>query len=176
MADCAFHILLPLLAMFVVTYSEKTSEKMKYMIFLLPLALMPDLDHFFFMHRMLLHNIFIPLIFIIASIIITDPRVKFAARVGFVYVASHIILDMFSGGVALLYPLSHNIFFIQAELLFDKGFSWVLDCGMTPYSIEWALAKGSVITSTSSAAILIVGLSAICILYRARYSKQQEKW
>jgi len=162
--------------MFIVTYGNNTGEKMKYIIILLPLALMPDLDHFFFMHRMLLHNIFIPLIFIIVSILFTNPRMKFAARVGAVYVASHIILDLFSGGVALLYPLSHNIFFIQAELLFDEGFSCVLDWGMIPYSIEWALAKGSVMTSTSSAAILIVGLSVICIMYRARYSKHQEKW
>ncbi|TFH43524.1 MAG: hypothetical protein E4G94_04765 [ANME-2 cluster archaeon] len=93
MPNWAVHAIVPLFALLWGSKKENT----KYIFYLLPLALIPDLDHFAFMHRALLHNIFFPLIFLGASVIYRDTRTHFLLITGAVYTASHVILDMFNG-------------------------------------------------------------------------------
>jgi|GEM_PF-733934 len=164
MPDWAVHTIVPLFALLLVSQKENP----KYILYLLPLALIPDLDHFAFMHRALLHNIFIPLIFLGTSVIYRDQRTRFLLITGAVYTASHVILDMFNGGVGLFYPLTSNMFFINAELSYRQGFSWVLNWGVAPYSDNWILANGYVINSVGAASITFLLMAGMCLYYRNR--------
>lgn len=100
-----------------------------------PMALAPDLDYFFAKdyHRALLSNIWIPLAVLVALVILwrrRDPEARFmefAFRPGapgrlalsFYFLASHILMDVFAGGVVLLWPLT--------QVNFDLFFNIVVD-------------------------------------------------
>jgi hypothetical protein len=73
MPDWAVHIIVPLFALLIVA----RKENVKYVLYLLPLALILDLDHFALMHRALFHNIFIPLVFMGASMAYNNPWTRF---------------------------------------------------------------------------------------------------
>jgi hypothetical protein len=82
----------------------------KYVLLLLPFAVLPDLDHFapLYAPREMLHNVFllVPPLAIALYGLKTKNNVIYsiALMVGFV-LFSHIVLDFFNGGVALFYPL-----------------------------------------------------------------------
>ncbi|MDP2766171.1 MAG: hypothetical protein Q8O41_01780, partial [Candidatus Methanoperedens sp.] len=61
MPNWAIHLIVPLLALLIVS----RKEDWKYILLLLPLAVVPDLDTFLTQHRALLHNMFIPVVFLI---------------------------------------------------------------------------------------------------------------
>ncbi len=82
----------------------------KYVLLLLPFAVLPDLDHFapFYASREMFHNVFllVPPIAIALYGLKTKNNVLYsvALMAGFV-LFSHFVLDFFQGGEALFYPL-----------------------------------------------------------------------
>jgi len=82
----------------------------KYVLLLLPFAVLPDLDHFapFYAPREMLHNVFllVPPLAIALYGLKTKNNVLYsiALMAGFL-LFSHLVLDLFNGGVALFYPL-----------------------------------------------------------------------
>jgi hypothetical protein len=82
----------------------------KYVLLLLPFAVLPDLDHFapFYAPREMLHNVFLllPPLAIALYGLKTKNNVLYsiALMAGFL-LFSHLVLDFFNGGIALLYPL-----------------------------------------------------------------------
>ena len=82
----------------------------KYVLFLLPFAVLPDLDHFapFYASREIFHNVFllVPPLAIALYGLKTKNNVLYsvALMVGFL-LFSHLVLDFFNGGEALFYPL-----------------------------------------------------------------------
>ena len=91
-----------------------------------------DVDHIIGLSRGTLHNVFVlillPLIFVIY---IFSKRKMYQAKglsiLILVFLASHLFLDMFTGGVALLYPLSNDIYGIA----FDVPIAWSNASGQT---------------------------------------------
>lgn len=61
MPNWAIHLLVPLLALLILC----RKEDQKYIILLLPFAVLSDIDTFVTEHRALLHNIFIPIVIIL---------------------------------------------------------------------------------------------------------------
>jgi hypothetical protein len=82
----------------------------KYVLLLLPFAMLPDLDHFapFYAGRELFHNVFllVPTLTIALYGLKTKNSVVYtvALMAGFL-LFSHLVLDFFNGGEALFYPL-----------------------------------------------------------------------
>jgi hypothetical protein len=82
----------------------------KYVLLLLPFAVLPDLDHFapFYAPREMLHNVFllVPPLAIALYGLKTKNSVLYsiALMAGFL-LFSHLVLDFFNGGIALIYPL-----------------------------------------------------------------------
>src|SRR5665647_636459 len=82
----------------------------KYVLLLLPFAVLPDLDHFapFYAPREMLHNVF--LLVLPLAIALYGLKTKnsvlynIALMAGFL-LFSHLVLDFFNGGIALFYPL-----------------------------------------------------------------------
>ena len=81
----------------------------KYILLLLPFAVLPDLDHFIpFYSREMFHNVFVlvpPFVIALYGLKIKNKVLySIAVMAGFL-LFSHLVLDFFNGGEALLYPL-----------------------------------------------------------------------
>lgn len=74
-----------------------------------PLTHLPDFDYIIGYHRATGHNVWVVLPFVIAGVWAwrtAKPRLAQAMVIATIYVGSHLLMDAFSGGVTLLYPLS----------------------------------------------------------------------
>lgn len=162
MPDWPTHLIVPLLALLIV--SKK--EHQKYILLLLPLAVIPDFDTFVTQHRALLHNIFIPLLLLLFGLLIKEYRTIFI--IASVYIASHVLLDMFGGGVVLLYPLYNGMAFVDASLAMSKTneLLWTFDYGFREYGAGWETAYGYISDSIGTGAMVFVFLAGVCVAYR----------
>lgn len=162
MPDWPTHLIVPLLALLIV--SKK--EHQKYILLLLPLAVIPDFDTFVTQHRALLHNMFIPLLLLLFGLMIKEYRTIFI--IASVYIASHVVLDMFGGGVVLLYPLYNGMAFIDASLAMSQqsDLLWTFDYGFRHYYKGWETAYGYISDSIGTGAMVFVFLAGVCVAYR----------
>jgi LexA-binding, inner membrane-associated putative hydrolase len=104
----------------------------KYVLFLLPLAVLPDLDHFapFYAPRLYFHNVFIlvfPLAIALYARATKRGRLFDVGLMAGFCTLSHLVLDFFVGdGEALFYPLAtaEYGFLYKPELLFWPEFHY----------------------------------------------------
>lgn len=85
-----------------------------------PLTFAPDLDYFFGFHRATLTNVWVLLPF--AALLAWDLRARRPDRaqwwiIALVYLGSHQIMDMLTGGIVPLYPLSDYTVCYYADVL-----------------------------------------------------------
>ena len=162
MPDWSTHLIVPLLALLIVSKKEHH----KYILLLLPLAVIPDFDTFVTQHRALLHNMFIPLLLLLSGAVIKEKRALFI--IASVYIASHVVLDMFGGGVALFYPAYNGLAFVDASLAMSKTneLIWVFDYGFREYGAGWETAYGYISDSIGTGAMVFVSLAGICLAFR----------
>lgn len=167
MPNWAIHLIVPLLALLIV----RKKEEWKYILLLLPLAVVPDLDTFLTQHRALLHNMFIPVVFFILGWKLREYRTVFI--ISAVYLTSHVILDMFGGGVVLFYPFYDRMAFVNASLSMEQPINiiWTFEYGFREYSPDWNNALGYIIDSPGTGALAFVLLAGICLLYRNRLKR-----
>ncbi|MFZ3060001.1 MAG: metal-dependent hydrolase [Candidatus Methanoperedens sp.] len=162
MPDWPTHLIVPLLALLIVS----RKENQKYILMLTPLALLPDFDSFAVQHRALLHNVFIPLILGLCGSLSRKYRAVFI--IASVYFASHVLLDMFAGGVVLFYPIYNRMAFVDASLLMNQtnDFLGTFDYGFRPYAPGWKTAYGYISDSTGTGAMVFVLTACVCVAYR----------
>ncbi len=162
MPDWPIHLIVPLLALLIVS----KREHQKYILLLLPLAVIPDFDTFATQHRALLHNMFIPLLLLFCGLVIKENRTIFL--IASVYLASHVVLDMFGGGVVLFYPIYNGMAFVDASLAMSKTneLIWAFDYGFRQYDTGWETAYGYVSDSIGTGAMVFVFFAGICVAYR----------
>ncbi|HEY9245757.1 MAG TPA: hypothetical protein VIO11_02815, partial [Candidatus Methanoperedens sp.] len=168
MPDWPIHLIVPLLALLITGKKEHT----KYILLFLPLSVMPDMDTFMTQHRALLHNIFIPFsIFLIGSML-KEKKILFI--IASVYLLSHIVLDLFGGGVVLFYPFYDRMAFVDASLQMSRTYEliWKFDYGFGPYSNEWKNAYGYISESIGTGAILFVFLAMMICAARRNWIKE----
>ncbi|MFW5927649.1 MAG: hypothetical protein ACOCSL_00495 [Thermoplasmatota archaeon] len=88
---------------------------------MLPFTFLIDLDVFFAgTHRLLFHNLFVAVLLPLAFLIYINKYYKKYydyALIAFFFIVSSLILDL-GQGVALIYPLSTDYYYIHAEILF----------------------------------------------------------
>ncbi len=162
MPDWPIHLVVPLLALLIV--SKK--EHQKYILLLAPLAIAPDFDTFVSQHRALLHNMFIPLLLLLLGYVIKEKKTIFT--IASVYIASHVVLDMFDGGVVLLYPFYNKMAFVDASLVMSKagGLIATFNYGFKPYDTVWETAYGYISDSIGTGIMVFVLLAGVCVAYR----------
>ncbi len=169
MPNWAIHLIVPLLALLIVGRKEDYG----YILLLLPLAVIPDIDTFLAQHRALLHNAFIPLLLIFFGWIFKEKRTIFI--IAAVYIASHVFMDMFDRGVVLLYPFYDKMAFVDAGLKMSQAnmLTWTFDYGFKEYSIGSMKAYGYITDSIGTGALLFVFLAGVCVAYRKWYRWQK---
>lgn len=111
------HVFIPLVILLI--FSEKLRLNQRNIITLSFFGILPDADAFVFIHRAFLHNIFILLIIpLVIFVFIKD--IKICGIISF-YLMSHLVLDIFNGGIFLFYPLYDKVFFSRIEVWFHSG-------------------------------------------------------
>jgi len=160
MSDIATHLFVPLLILIVIF----GTSKYKYIFALLPLSILPDLD-LFYAHRALLHNLFIPLALLIAYKYASE-KTKYVFLFGGLFLFSHTLLDVFNGGVSILYPIYPNTFVIKAELLVNNNFDIYpfIDIGFKDIPIH--CAKWTELPVFSSSGFCIVLLTGLIVILK----------
>jgi len=117
LSDILLHLLVPAITLLAL-YDH---AQIKWIISLLPFAVLPDIDHIdalYTLNRALLHNVFclIPLILIaLYSIKNKNNTMKHFGILATFFWSSHILLDL--DGVQALWPLSGNRFILNANLI-----------------------------------------------------------
>lgn len=98
-----------------------------------PLTFAPDLDYLFELHRAALTNVFVLLPIIIAMVWTWREGKRNAFEwwlVAFVYITSHMLMDMFTGGIVPLWPLSdYTVCYYANVLVHTTDNSYSLDYG-----------------------------------------------
>jgi len=90
------------------------------------LAVLPDLDALFLVHRSLSHSIVVVLTVAVPFLLLTykfKPSLYSYGFLGLVSVASHLVLDLFAGYTPILWPLYGYSVWIQAGLVAHIGSS-----------------------------------------------------
>lgn len=142
--DSLFHFLFPLIAVFAARIHLK--HGIPTILGLAFIAVFIDLD-IFLIHRASLHNLFITLLLPVILVILAfkfgkeDHRQLTIAI--FLFLISHVILDLFNeGAVALFYPLTLQVFSINAEL---------------------SVLQGTLISSNGIGLLLYFGIILLCL-------------
>ncbi|HVL86547.1 MAG TPA: metal-dependent hydrolase [Candidatus Thermoplasmatota archaeon] len=91
------------------------------------LGLLPDLDFFVGVHRASLHNVFLLLPFLAVGLLWwrdANPQRAFwgeANLLAFAFLGSHILMDVFVGGVVPFWPVSNVTFRFDVRVLVDTA-------------------------------------------------------
>ncbi|MGB0653751.1 MAG: metal-dependent hydrolase [Thermoplasmatota archaeon] len=108
----------------------------KRLLALAPLVWLPDVDYIVpSAHRAATHSVLIPLALLVAVTVLwrrQDPTARWAEfvtrpghpvnlTIAAYYFASHILLDVFQGGVVLLWPLLDTNVYLGFQLILDTG-------------------------------------------------------
>lgn len=124
------HLVLPLL----VALAFFRTLPRRWVWWLAPVVWLPDLDYLSpGEHRVFSHNVWIPLGFLVAFLVLWRrrapalPWTQFAAQPGLpvalalvsYYWASHVLLDVFAGGVVLFWPILNTNFYLDYEIYID---------------------------------------------------------
>jgi len=121
--DSLFHFIFPIIAALAARLHIK--HPVRNILIAAVLAVVVDIDHFIGIPRATTTNIFVlvivPLIFVIHTFSRKNNyNTKGLSILILIFLSSHLFLDMFSGGVALFYPLSLEYYSIE----FNVPISW----------------------------------------------------
>jgi membrane-bound metal-dependent hydrolase YbcI (DUF457 family) len=161
------HAFIPLSILFI--FSGKLNLNQKYILYLVIFGIFPDFDAVFH-HRYTFHNIFILIIPILIFIFIKNYR-QISGMITY-YLSSHLILDTLNGGIAVLYPFSNKMLFLNAEIAqtYDlKNMIFLYAYGFTDKVVETITedsAYGVVSSENFGMIILILIMIIIYAVYR----------
>ena len=130
--DPLMHLILPILFLLALRIDTK-----KVLLFA-PLAVLPDFDAAFNLHRAVFHS-FIPVIILPIILILYSktkrPEWMLGSMLVLFYLASHIVLDL--GGVAFAWPFTTDMLYFDPEVTFNMhggiNFGFHLSYGIKPY-------------------------------------------
>jgi len=169
--DPLMHLVLPLLFLLAVKVDARKA------LLLAPLAVLPDLDALFGLHRALGHS-FIPILVVPMTVLayshLKRPEWVPAAMIAQFYLASHVVLDL--GGVAFLWPIVEDQFYLNLAVTldatdgFDIGFD--ADWGMQ----ELADMETTYILSEFGFAIILLAVLLAAVFRKEASSALVKAW
>ncbi len=130
-------------------------------------AVLPDTDSLFFvfklspvpLHRILFHNVFILIIPLLLFILVKSRQQVFGIIC--FYLLSHLILDLFTGGIPLFYPVYNKIFFAHMELLFTDSFRLAFEYGISDRIMNMGIGEPAISSENIAVAVLLIISTAI---------------
>jgi hypothetical protein len=160
------HIFIPITILLI--FSKRLRIDPKNIILLSFFGILPDADIFLF-HRATFHNIFILIVPILIFIFVKDMRE--ASGIICFYLGSHLLLDIFDGGIFLLYPFYNNVFYSVIEFIFNNGI--IFNVGISKGIINIKTIGEPMISSENVgvAVLLIIALLISIIIKRKDMTK-----
>ena len=158
------HIFIPVAILLL--FSKKLKLNSGEVIALSFFAVLPDIDSIFFgsnsvsLHRILFHNIFIVIIPLLFFIVAKSKREVFGIIC--FYLTSHLVLDLFTGGIFLFYPVYNKVFFAHVELLLShSSFIPVLEYGISDKIMNNGIGAPAISSENVAFVILLIICAAI---------------
>lgn len=158
--DPFIHLLLPLLFLLAVRVDAKKA------LLLAPLAILPDFDALFGLHRALGHS-FVPILVLPLALVaysrLRRPEWMLCSMIALFYLVSHVVLDL--GGVAFFWPVAQEQFYFDPQVQFD------LQGGVNfKISIDYGFKELEPMTTTNflsqeGAALLMLG-ALVLVVFR----------
>jgi len=162
MSSLFSHIFIPLAVLFI--FSEKFKLDPKKIVILSFFGILPDIDIFLF-HRASFHNIFILIVPILIYILTRDKNFGIICF----YLTSHLVLDIFNGGIFSLYPFYENVFYVRTEILFNQSnFIPLVEYGISDKIENMGKGEGAISSENVGIVLLLVIVS---ILSKIKYKK-----
>ncbi|MCX9011263.1 MAG: metal-dependent hydrolase [Candidatus Methanoperedens sp.] len=159
------HVFIPLVIL--LAFSDRLGLDPKKVFALVFFAILPDADVIIQPHRAAFHNIFALIIPLLLFILISNRRET--SGIICLYLASHLTLDLFNGGISLLYPLSKDVFFVSAELRFDlQSFTHMLEYGVRETVAVNGKGEPLVSSENTGIAVLLTLLGIILAVLRRK--------
>jgi O-antigen/teichoic acid export membrane protein len=158
------HTVIPLVILLLLSNTFKIEKK--WILILAPFAVFPDLDIFLGFHRALLHNIFILAIPLLFSI--PRWRVRSTFVLVFIYLGSHIFLDIFDGGVYLFYPFVKQVVYVTAKLdLLGNRIVPTLSYGFSSKIVSHGPLR-SILTNDNAAALILLAIGFVLWIWKSK--------
>jgi membrane-bound metal-dependent hydrolase YbcI (DUF457 family) len=165
------HLLLPLLFLLAIRIDTRRA------VLFAPLAVLPDFDALFGLHRALGHS-FIPILVAPMLIIVyakfRRPEWLLSALIVQFYLASHAVLDL--GGVAFLWPFTTEQFYFEPTITFGVegglDFTIVLNYG-TRELVDMGTTS---FLSDAGVAMLLLGALMVVVFRKEARSALSELW
>lgn len=155
------HLFVPLVILQL--FAQKFKIDQKKVLALSFFAVLPDLDAIILPHRAVFHNVFI-LIIPLLLFILDKKRREIYGIICF-FLVTHLILDIFKGGIFFLYPIYDIVLFANIELWF------IFNENIFVPSLEWGISDtimnngiGDPAISSENIAIIIVMLIC-CVIW-----------
>lgn len=152
--DPVMHVLLPMLFLLAIRVDARKA------LLFSPLAILPDFDAAFHLHRAALHNFVVALVIplgLIAYSRLRRPDWMLSALLVQFYLASHIVLDL--GNVAFLWPFTKEMLYFDPQVTFNLqggiNFGFELQYGLRPYQ---EMTTTSFVSETGFAALFLGAL------------------
>jgi len=169
--DPFMHLLLPLLFLLAVRVDAKKA------ILFAPLAILPDFDALFGLHRALFHSflpiLVLPLAFLVFSKL-RKPEWVLGSVIALFYLSSHVVLDL--GGVAFFWP------FVQEQFYFQPTVDFNLQGGVNfRFDIEYGMKEleplgTSSFLSGEGAAIVLLGALVLVVFRKEALHGLRTSW
>jgi len=154
MSSSLNHAFIPVVILML--FATKLNIKPKYILFLSIFAVLPDID-MLIVHRATFHNIFTLLIPLLGYVIINR---QIFGIISF-FILSHLILDIYSGGIHLFYPISNKVLYAWTEIRY--GEPNVFNYGFSTDTLE-IIKHGESIISSENVAVMLLLLMIISLI------------
>ena len=153
MSSLFTHVFIPV-AILLIFSKERKLDPGK-ILFLSFFAVLPDADAIFLPHRAVFHNVLILLIPLLLFILVKSKREVFG--IIFFFLASHILLDFFDGGIFLFFPFYDKVVFGHVELLFNmETIKPVLDYGISDHIMNNGRGEPMISSENIGTALLLM--------------------
>lgn len=160
------HVFIPVAILLI--FSKELKFDPRKILFLSFFAVLPDADAIFLPHRAVLHNVLILLIPLLLFILVKSKREVFG--IIFFFLASHLLLDLFDGGIFLFYPFYDSVFYAHIELLFTMDtIKPVLDYGISDHIMNNGRGEPMISSENIGTAVLLLAIAArLCAVIKVR--------
>lgn len=162
--DPVMHILLPMLILLALRIETRR------VLLFAPLAVLPDFDAVFGLHRAVFHSFIVVLVIPLALIVYAKyrrPEWMLSALLVQFYLASHIALDL--GGVAFLWPITTEMFYMDPELRFNLqggiNFEWHFKAGFKEYQ---PMTETDFIAEATFGFLILFAIAAVIYRHEAK--------
>ncbi|MCE8426174.1 MAG: metal-dependent hydrolase [Candidatus Methanoperedens sp.] len=163
MSSLFTHVFIPVAILLI--FSKELKFDPRNILILSFFALLPDADAIFLPHRAMLHNILMIVIPFLLFILVKSKREIFS--IIFFFLASHLLLDLFDGGIFLFYPFYDSVFFARVELLFTmETIKPVLDYGISDQIMNNGRGEPMISSENIVVAFLLMVFSVLVIILR----------